>query len=208
MAKAPPAFQFYPHDFLTGTSRLTTSDVGGYILLLCEQWHTGSVPGDDEKALALIMRCSRYQARAIWTHIRHKFQREESGVWRNARLEDERQRQQAYRVNQANRGKKSARKRWVREQKIVGQDLAKVTDSGAKREDDDNQRITVASPNGNSSSSSSVRTPPVPPSRGGRRRLTPKLQAEVEHIRKSQEVKRLIAEGLTFVDASRRAGFT
>jgi hypothetical protein len=38
--------------------------------------------------------------------------------------------------------------------------------------------------------------------------LSPKHQAELEHIRKSQEVKRLIAEGLTFVDASRRVGFT
>src|SRR5580765_992840 len=101
MAKAPPAFQFYPNDFLTGTSRFTPLEVGGYILLLCEQWHTGSVPGDDEKALALIMRCTRRQARAIWTHIRCKFQREDSGVWLNARLEDERQRQQEYRVKQA-----------------------------------------------------------------------------------------------------------
>ena len=52
------------------------------------------------------------------------------------------------------------------------------------------------------------RTPPVPPSRGGRRRRGAMTDAEAEHIRKTQEVKRLIAEGLTFVEASRQAGFT
>ena len=68
--------------------------------------------------------------------------------------------------------------------------------------------IAQASPDDSSSSSSSVRTPSLPPSRGRRRRITPKVHADAEQIRKTQEVKRLIAEGLTFVDASRRAGFT
>src|SRR5580765_2894910 len=115
MAKAPPAFQFYPNDFLTGTSRFTPLEVGGYILLLCEQWQTGSVPGDDEKALALIMRCSRSQARAIWTQISYKFHREDSGVWLNARLEDERNRQDDYRMKMSGRGKTGADKRWEKE---------------------------------------------------------------------------------------------
>jgi uncharacterized protein YdaU (DUF1376 family) len=201
MAKAPPAFQFYPNDFMTGTSRFTAAEVGAYILLLCEQWHTGSVPGDDDKALALILRCGRAPARAIWKNIRHKFQREESGAWLNARLEDERQRQEDYRKNQSVRGKKSAYKR-----------TAKMADSGANGGSAVNQRClpvaTGAQPEGNSSSSSSVRTPSLPPSRGRRRRFHPTVQAEAEHIRKSQEVKRLVAEGLTFVDASRRVGFT
>jgi uncharacterized protein YdaU (DUF1376 family) len=197
MAKAPPAFQFYVADFMTGTSRFTAADVGGYILLLCEQWHSGSVPGDDLKALALILRCGQKQARAIWTNIRHKFQREESGVWLNARLEDERQRQSDYRARQSHRGTLSAYKK-----------TAKVQHSGAKREIISTLVEPTPQPNGNSSSSSSVRTPSLPPSRGRRRRVTPQVLADSEHIRKSQEVKRLMTQGLTFVDASRRVGFT
>jgi uncharacterized protein YdaU (DUF1376 family) len=112
MGKASPAFQFYPTDFMTGTSRMTTSEVGGYILLLCEQWNTGSVPGDDEKALALIMRCSRGAAKSIWRQVSAKFQRGPDGTWMNARMETERQKQSDYRDVQSQRGKASAEKRW------------------------------------------------------------------------------------------------
>jgi len=199
MAKAPPAFQFYPADFLTGTSRFTAADVGAYILLLCEQWHTGSVPGDDPKALALILRCTRAQARTMWAQIQHKFTRDDAaGVWRNARLEDERRRQESYRSHQSARGKKSA---------VLQR--GQTQNSGANREIISTVVEPRLQPEGNSSSSSSVRTPSLPPSRGRRRRLTPTIQADAEHIRKTQEVKRLVhTEGLTFVEASRRAGFT
>lgn len=323
MAKAPPAFQFYPNDFMTGTSRFTAAEVGGYILLLCEQWHTGSVPGDDVKALALILRCGQPQARTIWSHIRHKFQREESGVWLNARLEDERQRQSDYRSKQSDRGRSGARERW---EKVPDSSAKGVNGNGAGHV----PAIAQAKPD-DSSSSSEERTKNPP--KGSRRepmtldadtrtRLSsmlsqftaeerysaktfhdavqqaleafgctvdreyriadrgdgyagkvdlvvthpvkvaleldrvgprqksldklrvlaragyagvvlcrvgerfawrqqgeiaiyaeapptnPKVQAEAEHIRQTQEVKRLMAQGLTFVDASRRVGFT
>ena len=110
MPKHPPAFQFYANDFVTGTSRLTTPEVGGYILLLCEQWDKGSIPGDSLKALAQIMRCTSTSARSIWQSIEGKFVRGEDGQWRNARLERVRAEQLAYRAKQAANGSKGGRR--------------------------------------------------------------------------------------------------
>ncbi len=114
MSKAPPAFQFYPNDFVTGTSRFTTTEVGGYTLLLCEQWTQGSVPGDELKRLATIMRCTPPTARSIWKTISTKFVRGEDGQWRNDRLERVRAGRSAYTQTQSEKGTKGAEKRWPR----------------------------------------------------------------------------------------------
>lgn len=112
MAKAPPAFQFYPNDFVSGTRRMTTAEVGAYILLLCAQWDDGSVPGDDLVALAQTMRCTPSAAKKIWPRIQDKFIRDEQGGWRNTRLELVRQEQDAFRQLQAQKGAKGAKQRW------------------------------------------------------------------------------------------------
>ena len=116
MSKAPPAFQFYANDFVTGTSRFTTTETGGYILLLCEQWDKGSVPGDSVVDLAQIMRCSRATAKAIWAKVQGKFVRDVDGHWRNERLEEVRAEPPdptpLVNVRRSAAGKKGARKRW------------------------------------------------------------------------------------------------
>jgi hypothetical protein len=53
------------------------------------------------------------------------------------------------------------------------------------------------------------RSTPLPPvSTGGRRRRRGPSKDEIEHVRRTQEVKRLIqTEGLSFAEASRRVGY-
>lgn len=43
----PPAFQFYPDDFLAGTMHFTDAEAGLYIRLLCVQWSKGQLPCDN-----------------------------------------------------------------------------------------------------------------------------------------------------------------
>lgn len=42
----PPAFQFYPDDFIAGTIGMSPSERGAYITLLCHQWLHGWKPDD------------------------------------------------------------------------------------------------------------------------------------------------------------------
>jgi uncharacterized protein YdaU (DUF1376 family) len=111
-AKASPAFQFYPGDFVGGTGRMTTTEVGGYILLLCEQWTQGGIPGDEPRALAAIMRCTPATAKSIWKVVASKFSKnEEDGQWRNVRLEVVRKEQAEFRELQSAKGQASAKAR-------------------------------------------------------------------------------------------------
>lgn len=100
----PPAFQFYPDNFLGGTILFSAEEVGAYIRLLCTQWDLGFLPNDDAK-LAAIARCS---GNAI-ANIRHKFMLCDDGRLRNERMELEREKQRAYREKQAQNGAK----RWA-----------------------------------------------------------------------------------------------
>lgn len=108
---ATPAFQFYVKDFMTGTMTMSLAEVGGYARLLCHQWDTRSVPGNDMAALARAMVCDRAEAELIWPKIRTKFRQKSDGVWINSRLEKERRKQATYRKSQSDKGKRSAEKR-------------------------------------------------------------------------------------------------
>ena len=52
MYNNPPAFQFYPQDFITGVMYLTMEERGIYITLLCIQWSKNVIP---KERLALIL---------------------------------------------------------------------------------------------------------------------------------------------------------
>jgi len=195
MAKAPPAFQYYPSAFEQGTADLTLEEVGGYQRLLNHQWAHGSVPGDDVKRLAGIMRCSPTVAKRIWAVLRQKFVKSDAGNFQNIRLETERKNQEEFSKNQRARGIVGARKRWEKPPIVNG---AGHVPAMAQASPDDGSVILVLRKD----------PPRTPPHAGGRRRRSAGVTADAEQIRKTQEVKRLIAEGLTFVDASRRVGFT
>lgn len=95
----PPAFQFYADDFLAGTMLLSDAEVGKYIRCLCIQWAKGGLTDDDLERLGLGLGFSGF------TQIKAKFAVDESdGLWKNARLEQERGKQIAFREKQAQNG--------------------------------------------------------------------------------------------------------
>jgi len=136
----PPAFQFYADDFLAGTFSMTNEERGLYITLLCRQWTQGHVTRDE------VSRLGSTVVQPSINHVLTKFQPDEDGNLRNARLEVERGKQNAFRAMQSAKGKASAEARFNRGSTVV-------QPSGA--------------PKGNSPSPSpspsSFNTPPLPP---------------------------------------------
>ena len=100
----PPAFQFYADDFLAGTADMTQSEVGAYILLLCYQWNRGSTPVQPERQKLI----AKGEVSEL---VLSKFEADADGSLRNARLEEEREKQAAYREKQRQNGIKSGEKR-------------------------------------------------------------------------------------------------
>lgn len=86
MAKAPPAFQFYPSDFMAGTAHLDAEAIGCYLLLLCFQWMHGFVPSDASQR-ARICRKSTPEFAPLWDSISDKFVVSDDGCLRNERME-------------------------------------------------------------------------------------------------------------------------
>lgn len=91
-----PAFQFYPDDFMGGTADMTQSEVGAYILLLCRQWNSLSIP-DDPDRLKLIAKGP------VSDHVLAKFPE-----GRNPRLELVRTQREEWVQKCRNGGKQSA----------------------------------------------------------------------------------------------------
>lgn len=127
VSAAPPAFQFYVKDFMTGTITMSLAEVGAYSRLLCHQWDTGSVPGGDVAALARAMVCDRAEAEQIWPKISHKFREKKDGIWINSRLEKERKKQAAFRKSQSDKGKRSAERRTAVQPRLVSGSNQKAT---------------------------------------------------------------------------------
>lgn len=106
-----PAYSMYPDAFDQGTDHMALDEVGAYIRLLNSQWAKGSIPGDNLQSLSRIMRCQIGAGRRIWTTLQAKFERGPDGLWRNARLEKEREKQKARRAKLAENGSKGGRPR-------------------------------------------------------------------------------------------------
>ena len=103
-----PAFQFYADDFLAGTSDMSAEEVGGYIRLLCHQWTKGGIPNDKERA----GRMAGLIGSPSIGYVLAKFSPCDDGMLRNARLEQVRDQQTAFKAKQAVSGKAGAEKRW------------------------------------------------------------------------------------------------
>lgn len=81
-----PAFLFYSSDFLTGTALMTDDQIGKYIKLLCYQHQKGHLTERDMLKICL-------------THdedIFSKFEKDENGLYYNARLQQEVEKRKAY----------------------------------------------------------------------------------------------------------------
>lgn len=124
----PPAFQFYPSDFLSDENvvLMNNQEVGCYIKLLCFCWKQGSIPnriskiaklcGEDEKTMA-----------QLWESIKPCFRKNGEGDrYSNPRLEKERQKQIEFRQERSKSGKKGAISRWSnKENKHYGSAITK-----------------------------------------------------------------------------------
>lgn len=120
MAKAP-AFQLYAADFYMDTASWSPAAVGFYFRLLMYQWVNGGVPKDLE-AIARITGCMetrkwRANVQRMWLECGHKFaivpDANGGTVYKNFRLEEEREKQKQYKELQSQKGKSGAEKRWV-----------------------------------------------------------------------------------------------
>jgi len=112
--QAPPAFPFYPRDFMSATSAWTLEERGAYICLLSLQWEVGHIPGDI-KRLAVTLGVSAARARSLWKILEAKFPASPGdGLLRNDRLEFIRQEVHRRRLDLARRGQKGASTRYGR----------------------------------------------------------------------------------------------
>jgi len=96
----PPAFQFYPDDFIGGTCDMTAKEVGAFIRLLCFQWSKGKIPSCGKKL-------ARIAGTNVTPDVLAKFN---DGM--NQRLENERAKLEEYRKQKTASGKNGAQKRW------------------------------------------------------------------------------------------------
>ena len=145
MAKAP-AFQFYAADFLTDTAEMTDQEVGVYIRLLSHQWINGSLHSDPNR-LANGVAIGVLQ---VWDEIEHKFPLDNDNRRRNKRLEETRKQQQDYRDKQSEAGREGAKKRWAKDNKLIGKT------NGDPNGDPNGENIALQSSTSSSTSSSTT----------------------------------------------------
>lgn len=81
-----PAFLFYSSDFLTGTALMTDEQIGKYIKLLCYQHQMGHLSERD-----MLKICKTYDE-----DIFSKFEKDQEGLFFNARLHQEVEKRKAY----------------------------------------------------------------------------------------------------------------
>lgn len=113
MKAGSPAFQFYPKDYVSSANvrMMTYEERGMYVELLCHAWLEGSVPSDTDR-IARLLSLPPADFERAWPAIAPCFEARGDGELVNARLERERQNQEAYRETQSENGRKGARARW------------------------------------------------------------------------------------------------
>lgn len=110
MAK-PPAFQFYPADWVMSTRTIPAEARGIHIDLLCFAWEEGGLPADLEGMHTFVGLTSR-KFMALWdAHLAHRWESDGNGRLLNPRLEEERTKQQKWRQKSAKGGRASAKAR-------------------------------------------------------------------------------------------------
>lgn len=100
-----PAFQFYPSDFIMGTSFMTAEEVGGYMRLLCYQWTNGFIPNKP----SLIKQLTGVFNEESIEEILKKFVVNDAGNLINIRLESTRSNYEQFLSKQSDNGKKGGR---------------------------------------------------------------------------------------------------
>jgi uncharacterized protein YdaU (DUF1376 family) len=112
-SKRSPAFQFYPAEFLASRKvhRMSMTERGVYITLLCQCWLDNGLPTDlDELAEGVEMKPDQFKR--MWTNGKGKLSlcfAERGGKLHHDRLDAERKKQSDYRRRQADNGAKGGR---------------------------------------------------------------------------------------------------
>jgi hypothetical protein len=105
----PPAFLFYPGDFLMGrVATYTLEERGAYITLLAYNWNMTSLPSSPEVLAKLLGLDKRIFAR-LWRKIGDQFEDIGGGQLSNPRLQAERQKQLAYSQSRSENAKQGGR---------------------------------------------------------------------------------------------------
>jgi len=120
----PPAFQFYADDFVAGTMKFTDAEVGLYVRLLCAQWAEGGLPDDDAELV------SYGRGETPLARVKAKFIKGKDGLLRNARLEDVRAKQAAFRQSRVDAGRNGAANRWHSHSTANGKPMAQPMANG------------------------------------------------------------------------------
>jgi uncharacterized protein YdaU (DUF1376 family) len=105
--KNPPSFDLYPDDLVAGTMHLHPICMGMYMRLLCFQWSHGSIPSDRRQLMQITGALPEELDEHLPT-VLSKFEKDDSGVYRNTRLEAER----AKKMQVSRRRSDAAQSRW------------------------------------------------------------------------------------------------
>lgn len=106
----PPAFQFYPRDWVMSTRVLTPEQRGVYMDLLCFAWDGDGLP-DDRTEMAAMVGIPPQKFARVWDAIKGKFFQDDAGRWRNQRQESQRAELEELREKRRRAGKASAEQR-------------------------------------------------------------------------------------------------
>lgn len=113
--KNPPAFQFYPGDFLADENVMLMGLAarGAYITLICFCWREGSIPADPGR-MARLCGVDGSAMNEVWPEIKPCFKASETDPSRliHPRLEKERAKQLAFSSERQASGRRGAEKRW------------------------------------------------------------------------------------------------
>ncbi len=126
-AEKSPAFQFYPKEFLMdgNVSGMSLQELGAYIKLLCICWQDGNLPSDPRRLANMVGVPYRAFVK-LWPALNVCFRDQAPDRLIHPRLEKERDKQEAYRNRQSDKGRAGAGARWPKHVSVVAQALAQA----------------------------------------------------------------------------------
>lgn len=156
-----PAFQFYPADFLAdeNVAMMTNQEIGCYIKLMCYCWREGSIPKEISKIAKLCGEDSLAMAE-LWRSISQCFTLAIADPSRllHHRLEAERVKQENFRKERSESGKKGAEAKWAAASR---EDSSAIAQPIAEHIANDSSSFASLSLTSSSSSSSKSKSKPT-----------------------------------------------
>ena len=166
-----PAFQFYVQDFLVGVRHMNTEETGAYILLLCEQWEEGHI----KKDAAFLKKIAKISIKKL-QNVLEKFIEVDKGIYKNIRLEKEREKQMDRRNKLAENGRKGGRPSMKENQMVIFEKPKGLANQNQK------ERLSSSSSSSFSDTNVSHRIPKVKKSVIGKSFEAPELKEIAEYF--------------------------